>query len=103
MSFRYRDDDSSTGTTIATVVLGAMAGFAVGMYVAQRMGGLSGIKSRFRRAAEAKPLGNQYNVVGDEEFDEIEDDGALLDEDGDDIGMTAASDADEDFNGMDAT
>ncbi|HJQ22046.1 MAG TPA: BON domain-containing protein, partial [Gemmatimonadaceae bacterium] len=69
----------------------------------QRMGGLSGIKSRFRRAAEAKPLGNQYNVVGDEEFDEIEDDGALLDEDGDDIGMTAASDADEDFNGMDAT
>ena len=103
MSFRYRDDDSSTGTTIATVLLGAMAGFAVGMYVAQRVGGFGGLTARFRKGSAEPASRPGYNVVGDEEYDEIEDDDALLDEDGDDIGMTAESDEDADFNGMDAT
>jgi hypothetical protein len=47
--FRYRDDESSTGTTVAGVLLGALAGFAVGMFVAQRVGGFSGIAARFRK------------------------------------------------------
>lgn len=106
MSYRYRDDDSSTGTSIASVLLGAMAGFAVGMYVAQRVGGFGGLAARFGKVTGAgtKTEGRQVDAE-DEEYDEIEDEdeGALLDEDGDDIGMTAASDADEDFNGMDAT
>lgn len=95
MSFRYRDDDSSTGTTVASVLIGAVAGFAVGMYVAQRVGGFSGLTARFRRGvggASEEATGRPYDVAADE-FDEIEDD--------DSEGVTASSDADEDFNGMD--
>ncbi|HMC55689.1 MAG TPA: BON domain-containing protein [Gemmatimonadaceae bacterium] len=99
MSFRYRDDESSTGTTIASVLLGAMAGFAVGMYVAQRVGGFRGLTARLRSKGAA--AGTEAEA-GDQ-YDEIEEDGALLDEDGDDIGMTAESDEDAEFNGMDAT
>src|SRR6185503_14924636 len=101
MSFRYRDDESSTGTTIASVLLGAMAGFAVGMYVAQRTGGFRGLTARFRKTTAA--AGTEELADAGEQFDEIEEDGALLDEDGDDIGRTAESDEDAEFNGMDAT
>jgi hypothetical protein len=103
MSFRYRDDDSSTGTTITSVLLGAMAGFAVGMYVAQRVGGFGGLASRLKKRAGLDDSRAGRLDAAEEDFDEIDDDGALLDEDGDDIGMTAASDEDNDFNGMDAT
>src|SRR5262245_13480352 len=98
MSFRFRDDESSTGTTIATVLLGAMAGFAVGMYVAQRVGGFGGLTSRFRktRAGAAERL--RYARGAD--LDEIEDEDELVDEDGEYIGRTEATDAEEDFNGM---
>lgn len=96
--FRYRDDESSTGSTIATVLIGAVAGFAVGMYVAQRVGGFSGLASRFRKRGEDKATGRQFDVAA-EEYDEIE-------ESADDaeigIGANAVdSDLDEDFNGMD--
>ena len=95
MSFRFRDDDSSTGTTVASVLLGAVAGFAVGMYVAQRVGGFSGLTARLRRGVGAAPNeGSALPIdVAGEEYDEIEDD--------DTEGATAASDADEEFNGMD--
>jgi hypothetical protein len=46
--FRYRDEEPSTGSTVATVLLGAAAGFAVGMFVAQRVGGFRGLASRLR-------------------------------------------------------
>ena len=93
--FRYRDDDSSTGSTVAGVLLGAIAGFAVGMYVAQRVGGLSGLTSRFRRrGVEGETAGPQYDLA----------------EDAEEAGVVAGSDdivddelVDEDFNGMDAT
>jgi hypothetical protein len=50
---RFQDeDDSSTAGTITSVLLGAVAGFAVGMFVAQRVGGFSGIANRMRRGAE---------------------------------------------------
>ena len=100
--FRFRDDDSSTGTTIASVMLGAIAGFAVGMYVAQRVGGFSGLTegltARFRRhrneaggvaAVEDLPVA-QFDEIEDEVDDEAE------------IGATSADAEDEDFNGMDA-
>lgn len=70
--FRYRDEGSSTGSTIATVVLGAVAGFAVGMFVAQRVGGFNGLTKRFRGVIAddaAAPLHEQASG----EFDEIED------------------------------
>ncbi|HEY8176737.1 MAG TPA: BON domain-containing protein [Gemmatimonadaceae bacterium] len=92
--FRYRDDDSSTGTTIASVLLGAIAGFAVGMYVAQRVGGFSGLTARFRRRG-AKDTAAQ-EVLPEGAYDEIEDEI----EDEAEIGATSSED--EDFNGMDA-
>lgn len=84
--FRYRDDDSSVGSTIATVLLGAAAGFAVGMFVAQRVGGFSGLTRRFRRVAEA---GADTRPYGEAEFDVIEDEPEEFDTEG------AAAGADE--------
>jgi hypothetical protein len=91
--FRYRHD-SSTGTTIASVLFGAIAGFAVGMYVAQRVGGFSGLTARFRRHGQEDTAGREDLPVG--EYDEIED------EIEDEAEIGATSSADEDFNGMDA-
>lgn len=95
--FRYRNDDSSTGTTIASVLIGAVAGFAVGMYVAQRVGGFSGLTARFRRRGEDENTGLRYELSSDEyeeEADEAERSGHFAD--------TAEDELDEDFNGMDA-
>ena len=95
--YRIRDDESSTGSTIATVLLGAVAGFAVGMYVAQRVGGFSGLTNRLKRTpvTDGGRPSRQFDFAGDE-FDELE---------GDDLAEREASseDEDEDFNGMDAT
>jgi hypothetical protein len=93
MSYRYLDDDSSTGTSIASVLIGAVAGFAVGMYVAQRMGGLSGLTSRFSGPKETEETGRQYELASDE-FDTAETETNLAAEADDDL--------DEDFNDMDA-
>jgi hypothetical protein len=95
--FRYRDRGSSTGSTITTVLLGAVAGFAVGMYVAQRVGGLSGLTSRLKgRGTPADDTAaRQFDFAGDA-YDEIEDPDAV------ELGVSGADEDDEDFNGMDA-
>jgi hypothetical protein len=97
--FRYRDDDSSAGSTIMTVLLGAAAGFAVGMYVAQRSGGFRGLTQRFRKGPDEADRGQRHYGLASEQFDfdtedEIEDEGE---------GAYASSIDDEDFNGMDDT
>ena len=47
---RFQDEDeSSVSGTVTSVLLGAVAGFAVGMLVAQRVGGFSGLTSFARR------------------------------------------------------
>jgi osmotically-inducible protein OsmY len=94
--YRFRDD-SSTGSTIATVLLGAVAGFAVGMYVAQRVGGLSGLKSRLKKArpGDGSLPERQFDFAGDE-FDEVEGEGDLAERE------ALSAEEDEDFNGMDA-
>jgi hypothetical protein len=97
---RYRDDDdSSTGTTIATVLLGAAAGFAVGMYVAQRVGGFSGLTSRLKKEVQGEgDRGSpRFDFVGDE-YDEIEEEVELAEREA----LAENEDDDEDFNGMDA-
>jgi hypothetical protein len=74
---RYRDDDSSATTTVLGVLAGAVAGFAVGMYVAQRTGGLEGIKSRLRRRMpDLESRFTRAHGVEDESdgFDEFEED-----------------------------
>jgi hypothetical protein len=67
---RIKDDDSSTATTIATVLFGAVAGFAVGMYVAQRMGGLSGIANRLRQRSAKDQAESYYEAAGEDFLDE---------------------------------
>jgi hypothetical protein len=79
--FRYRDDESSSTNTIIGIVAGAVAGFAVGMLVAQRVGGLSGLTSKLRRRRGAAAgvrddaLHGAHGVADDEdEFEDVEED-----------------------------
>jgi hypothetical protein len=99
--YRYRDDDSSTGTTIMTVLLGAVAGFAVGMYVAQRSGGFRGLTERFTKggAVGEGEHRQRHHGLASEQF-EFESEDEIEDED---EGAYAGSVDDEDFNGMDDT
>src|SRR3954471_13126118 len=94
--FRFRDhdedDDSSPVATIATVLIGAVAGFAVGMYVAQRFGGFDGIKSRLTGSKNGKRPGTPAGLTDEADLDTDELDYP-------EMGVSAS--ADDDFNGMD--
>ena len=69
---RFQDEDeSSVAGTVTSVLLGAVAGFAVGMFVAQRVGGFSGIARRMRTAGATEELGGR--AVADD-FAEYDDD-----------------------------
>jgi hypothetical protein len=73
--FRYRDEESSTGTIVG-VLVGALAGFAAGMFVAQRVGGLSGLTARLRRRVGSElPIADAEGVgVDDAELDDYDED-----------------------------
>ena len=80
----YDDDESSLGGTVTSALLGAVAGFAVGMLVAQRVGGFSGLVESVRRrgradgddaAAEAGPVVADDFSEYDDYDDELEDEG----------------------------
>jgi hypothetical protein len=75
---RFRDEEeSSVAGTVTSVLLGAVAGFAVGMLVAQRVGGFSGLAARVRRgAADAGAELGAGPVVADDyaDFEDYEDD-----------------------------
>jgi hypothetical protein len=62
--FRYRDEES-TATSALYVALGALAGFAAGVVVAQQYGGISGITSKLRDR-----IGKARNGVEEAEGDE---------------------------------
>jgi hypothetical protein len=75
--FRYRDEEPSSTNTVLGVLVGAVAGFAVGMLVAQRVGGFSGLRSKLRRGAPAptEALSGAADLEDeDEEFEDIEED-----------------------------
>lgn len=85
--FRYREEESSSTATILGVLAGALAGFAAGMYVAQRVGGVSGLKSKFARRRGTAPrsdeevLRDQYAAqhgagyeYDEDEYDDYEED-----------------------------
>jgi hypothetical protein len=77
MTLRYREEESSSAGTVTLVLVGALAGLAVGVFVAQRMGGLNGIRARLRRGAtdeeERAGYGRGYDAeVSD--YDELDDD-----------------------------
>jgi len=46
--FRYHDRDESLGSAAAGLAIGALAGFAVGVVLAQKVGGVSGLAERIR-------------------------------------------------------
>ena len=46
--FRYHDRDESLGSAAAGLAIGALAGFAVGVVLAQKVGGISGLAERIR-------------------------------------------------------
>lgn len=74
---RFQDEDeSSIAGTVTSVLLGAIAGFAVGMLVAQRVGGFSGIANKMRRGAEEASERFGRHAVADDfaDYDEYEDD-----------------------------
>jgi hypothetical protein len=76
--FRYRDDESSSTGTVLGILAGAVAGFAVGMYVAQRVGGLDGLTAKLRRRGgrptEETLRGAHAAHEEEEEFEDIEED-----------------------------
>jgi hypothetical protein len=76
--FRFHDEESSSTSTIVGVLAGAVAGFAVGMLVAQRVGGFSGLTSKIRRRgaapAEVAPR-SPYDTAGEvDDFEDIAED-----------------------------
>ena len=80
---RFEDEESSVAGTVTSVLLGAVAGFAVGMLVAQRVGGFSGLADSLRRRtrsdedeaeASAPAVADDFSEY-DEEYDELEDEG----------------------------
>jgi hypothetical protein len=76
---RFQDEDeSSVSGTVTSVLLGAVAGFAVGMLVAQRVGGFSGLAARVRRGLPdgLGELAGTQPVVADDyaDYDDYEDD-----------------------------
>jgi hypothetical protein len=73
--FRFRDDEPSSTSTIIGVIAGAIGGFALGMYVAQRVGGFEGLASRFkpRKGTGSGAMPHALDNDGDD-FDDIEDD-----------------------------
>jgi hypothetical protein len=78
---RFQDEDESSVTgTVTSVLLGAVAGFAVGMFVAQRVGGFSGLANRVRRGLPDVASGLEgvigQPIVADDyaDYDDYEDD-----------------------------
>jgi hypothetical protein len=71
---RYRDRDDSIAGTFTGIVVGALAGFAVGVIVAQKTGGVSGLAARLRERARGLREEMLRPDIYDEAWDEVEDD-----------------------------
>src|ERR1700745_1322708 len=72
---RFHEDESSSTSTVLGVLLGAAAGFAVGMFVAQRVGGFGGLTSKLRRRAEGVAAGRKHaRALDEDELEEYEED-----------------------------
>ncbi|HET9426237.1 MAG TPA: BON domain-containing protein [Gemmatimonadaceae bacterium] len=81
--FRYRDDEPSSTSTVLGVLAGAIGGFALGMYVSQRVGGIEGLTAKLKRVRT--PVGGISTASHDaatdyDDFDDIEEDDFETDE-----------------------
>ena len=84
MSFHYEDRESPSNGLL-TLALGAVAGLAVGVVVAQRFGGLAGLSARLReRLGQGSAIDDDYDIedYDSDELDEADDENgdALLEE-----------------------
>jgi hypothetical protein len=70
--FRYRDDDRSTGSTVTAVLVGALAGFAAGVLVSNRVGGWPGLRSRLRALVGGPAEATRHAAEVGEFYDEDE-------------------------------
>ncbi|HEU4585295.1 MAG TPA: BON domain-containing protein [Gemmatimonadaceae bacterium] len=76
---RYRDETPSIGGIVASITAGALAGFAVGVVAAQKMGGLSGIAARIsRRFPDFDDGSDLHHGYGEDDLADAEVDGATL-------------------------
>ncbi|MDB4913512.1 MAG: transport-associated protein [Gemmatimonadetes bacterium] len=84
---RFRDEEEShVGGTVATVLLGALAGFAVGMYVSQRVGGFSGLATKVkRRGASGEDTSTSAPPVADDFADDEFDDDEIVDDESNEL------------------
>lgn len=91
--FRYRDEESNAASALY-VALGALAGFAAGVVVAQQYGGFSGLTSKIRdrlgnlrNGADTAVDDDENEHLGahahDHQYDDDEDDDGYDDEAGD--------------------
>lgn len=83
---RYRDDDSSLGSVLASLTVGALAGFAVGVVMAQKVGGIAGVVSRVRDRVHGL---REELFEGVDATDDLDDEGDL---DTDDAAVAAEAD-----------
>jgi osmotically-inducible protein OsmY len=73
--FRHRDESSSSTAIVVGALVGAVAGFAAGMVVAQRVGGFGGLTSKIRRrrgTAQDEARTGAHSVADEDEFDDVE-------------------------------
>ena len=75
MTVRYSDEDE-TGSPAIGLMVGALAGFAVGVMMAQRMGGFAGIAEKLR--AQLRGVGNSVldpvrGAGADGDYDDLDD------------------------------
>ncbi|HEX5437106.1 MAG TPA: BON domain-containing protein [Gemmatimonadaceae bacterium] len=69
-SFRHREEDSSVAPVLTGAVIGALAGFAVGMFAAQKLGGFAGIGARMRsRMGDLRRDMSEDGVTGEGAYD----------------------------------
>jgi len=82
--FRYHDEDTSLASMLGSLTVGLVAGFAVGVVVAQKTGGLSGLTARLREGIRG--ITGRLENEEDEGLEAIDDENE--DEDFDDQGDT---------------
>jgi hypothetical protein len=75
---RYRDDDRSISSTVTSVLVGALAGFTIGVLVSNRIGGWAGLRARLRALGEGPTEATRHAAeVGefyeDDEYETEED------------------------------
>jgi len=100
--FRYRDEESNVASALY-VALGALAGFAAGVVVAQQYGGISGITSKLKNQLGNIRNGTSEDTDEDEESQlgahahdhQYDDDDEGYDDEADDTPLDASEELEE--------